>query len=236
MAGPRQEGLAAALGAISGRPQGLPELGIIREIKEHPKYGRVAMVECPGLPTSQGTGAVLEVRLAVPAWGASSVRLVPPEVGMEVVVVFPGGNLTRGVGLVSGTSDGQAPGVDEWFVPGVTGVDGFEVRSAAGDQVYAVVTRKLLDDLVDAIEALRSFMGVLTSPSLSPGTEVQNAALLTALRIKADLAVVGTEAVLGSFKTQLDIARGANGGLGGRPYCSPVLLATDQGGDSEGPV
>ena len=146
----------------------------------------------------------------------------PHEVGDEVVVLFPDGE-TGGALVLGRPVGGQQLPPDEVDDGGRhLFADKVEVRSATGQDVDGVVLRALLDDLSDVVTGLQAVVTALANPATPPGTAVQNAAILTAMRTAETTAGLGTK--IATLSAGLSSSKA---GQGAAPYCSPVLRATD---------
>ena len=197
-------------------------LGTITDVSRDDDHGLVAVVAL----LDGGDRDEVEARFLWTTPGDGSGVYAPVEVGAQVVVGFPHGDRNGSVVLGFPGSHGARP-PSAWGndVSAVYAAGGrHEVRSAdnASAAVEGVVLAPLLDDLATLTTALSALVTALTNPATPPGTAVQNAAILTAMRTAADLPSVGLKAVLTSLQTALDTSK-ANSGQA--PHASAVLRA-----------
>lgn len=196
---------------------------------ERAQRGRVQRVE-----TDDTWGLRLEVELA-------DGRLVPaqpwfPGAGPrgdfyevragDVAICLPMEGLSSDwVALVGGSNGATPPPDDVDNVARVVYGSRVEIRRDGGADVEGVLVRALLDDLRKVLAALQGVVTALTNPATPPGTEVQNAAILTAMRTAADLPSVGLSAELTAMLATLATSKA---GAGTAPYCAPyVRVQTD---------
>lgn len=201
-----------------------PANGLRNALRDHREWVLTGIVEDRDgymLTVRLTDGRPVEARAVHPSPGTGRGLFWRVTVGTEVMVLLdhgqPGGAMAWP--SVAGPAQDLPSDVDSDDVLYLYDTH-VEVRSAEGQGVDGVVLRSLLDDLVDVTADLSAIMVALTNSLTPPGTAVQNAAILTAMRL-AGATIVEK---LATLNAGLNTSRA---GQGVAPYCSPVLRATD---------
>lgn len=203
-------GLKAGFRALAADRRQFVETGIVLDVQREAGAPPVLVV-------ALADGRAVEARVSyLPG------DYTPHDVGDEVLVVYDRGEPGGAIVIGRPAARGQMPPgeVDDGgrylFAPKV------EVRSEAGQTVDGVVLRALLDDLAEVVTGLQAVIAALANPLTPPGSAVQNATILTAMR------AAETATSLGAKLATLSAGLGTSkAGQGAAPYCSPVLRATD---------
>lgn len=204
---------------MSGAANGLR--GVVKDLREWVTTGIVTARDGYMLTVDLTDGRPVEARAVHPSPGSGRGMFWRVSVGTEVMVLLdhgqPGGAMAwpspagPAQDLPSDVADDDVLYLYDTHV---------EVRSAEGQGVDGVVLRSLLDDLVGMTTDLAAVMVALTDPLTPPGTALQNAAILTAMRTAGATIVEKLATLNGRLNT-------SRAGQGVAPYCSPVLRATD---------
>jgi hypothetical protein len=194
--------------------------------RERPQRGVVTAVEsddawCVRLTVQLADGRTVHAQPWFPGAGPRG-DYYEVDTGDVAVCLPMEGSPSDWIALVGGSNTKTPP--PGAATNGVRAIFGTRVvlRPGAESAVEGIVLRPLLDDLHEVLTALQALVTALTNPLTPPGTAVQNAAILTAMRTAADLPTVGLAARLTA--TIADLAT-SKAGAGTAPHCSPVVRA-----------
>lgn len=181
--------------------------GIVTAASDSPDYGLVVTVQLLD-------GRLLDARPIIPGVGDTTGTTVSFDVGAEVIVLLPQGDVNQALVMTGCTNREQQPDTWEQGKQRTVQPNGSEYRTTAGSTVSPVATYRLVvmvSRLVSAIDTFARTVSGLTTPTTLPEA-------ITAIEGISTAATVLDTALL-DLGTELTIALLR----GGDPFATPSL-------------